>query len=289
MNKTKEALIRNINKSILPKYRTLLIDLIKPAIRLYPTNTNNSFSKIGGFPSLPKSIVWPREIKENTPYSFVLQLKLEEINAVIQEDALPKKGMLYFFLNLNTWDDGKVIFYDGEENLEKPTLPKELLNRNKKASFWERLTGNLPNYYHVFEPFKIKFEKEFQIPTWSSIQVELFKSKNNIKSIESIIEEESYFEDIIDESTPDHHLLGYYWAWQEASYEMFCLSDDLLKETSNEKVLLKASEWILLFQLDFDSKLDMHWADGGKVLFFIHKEDLKERNFENVVVTLDTC
>lgn len=289
MTKTKETLIRKINKSILQKYRPLLISLIKPAIRLYPANSNNSFSKIGGIPSLPKSITWPREIKNKTPYSFILQIKLEEINSLLHKEILPKKGILYFFLNLNTWDDGKVIFYDGEENLDKPNLPKEFLNRNRKASFWEKFTGSSPNYYHVFEPFKIKFEEEFHIPTWDSIQVELFKIKNNIKSIESIIEDESYFEEIIDEKTPDHHLLGYYWAWQEASYEIFCLNEHLLKEKSNEKVLLKASDWVLLFQLDSDPKLNMHWADGGKFLFFIHKDYLKNKNFENVVVTLDTC
>lgn len=291
MNQAKHHFVQKINKFIFPEYRQFLIDSISLATIVLPNaplKTNSKYSKFGGLPLLPKSISWPREDRKNTPYSFVLQIHLDEINFDLSKYFSSSKGILYFFLNLNTWDDGKVIFYDGEEELNITNLPEEIMTREKNISFWKRLLGIRQNYYHVFEPFGMTFNQEYQIPTWDSIHIELFKIKNNLSKNSSMFDDESYFEEVVKENIPSHQLFGYYWALQEASYEMFCLSNNSLKNKSEKKLLEEALDWILLFQLDSDPKMNMQWADGGKYLFFIHKNDLKKMDFSKVVITLDT-
>jgi uncharacterized protein YwqG len=40
-------------------------------------------------------------------------------------------------------------------------------------------------------------------------------------------------------------------------------------------------DWILLLQLDSDDNTEMMWGDSGMLYFWIKKEDLKKRKFEN--------
>ena len=49
----------------------------------------------------------------------------------------------------------------------------------------------------------------------------------------------------------------------------------------------KALEWKLLFQFDSDDNLEFSWGDWGRVYFFIHEDDLKNRNFDNVKIAVD--
>ena len=56
------------------------------------------------------------------------------------------------------------------------------------------------------------------------------------------------------------------------------------KEIKNTTIpeINKYLEWILLFQIDADKLLDFNWADGGRIYYFIHKEELKNHNFNDV-------
>lgn len=292
MNKEKQDLIQKINNLIAPEYKQFLIDSMNWAINTLPNdslNISSKYSKFGGLPLLPKSIPWPREGKKNIPYSFILQIHLDDIPFNFSQYFPCNKGILYFFINLNSWHDGKVIFYNGDEALNTTNLPEEILNREKKVSFWKSFIGVQQDYYHVFEPFGITFSQEYQIPTWDSIHIELFKIKNNLPKNSSITDDEAYFGEILKENVPSHQLFGYYSALQEASYEMFCLSNHFLKNKTEKEMLEEALNWVLLFQLDSDPKMNIHWADGGKYLFFIHKDDLKKMDFNKIVVTMDTA
>ena len=49
-----------------------------------------------------------------------------------------------------------------------------------------------------------------------------------------------------------------------------------------------AQEWILLFQMDTVEKdgFELMFGDCGRIYFYIRKEDLRNRNFENVWLSL---
>ena len=60
--------------------------------------------------------------------------------------------------------------------------------------------------------------------------------------------------------------------------------------TEKEKnELLKASEeWTLLFQLDTVRKngFELMFGDDGRIFYYIRKDDLKNKNFENIWLIL---
>lgn len=45
-------------------------------------------------------------------------------------------------------------------------------------------------------------------------------------------------------------------------------------------------DWLLLLQLDSDAMLDWSWGDSGRLYFWIHREDLAARRFEQVYMQL---
>lgn len=77
-------------------------------------------SRMGGNPDLPIGISWP--ISQGRPLDFLLQLNLSELPRKLVEDALPERGWLYFFYDLERGPWGydvshrhgwRVLFYDG--------------------------------------------------------------------------------------------------------------------------------------------------------------------------------
>jgi uncharacterized protein YwqG len=47
-----------------------------------------------------------------------------------------------------------------------------------------------------------------------------------------------------------------------------------------------AEDWQLLLQIDSDDKARMIWGDAGRLYFWIRKQDLEKRAFENVWMIL---
>ncbi len=117
MKASRKTLTQKIQSAIAKPFSDELIKLIRPAVRIIPTKkTSNklSLSKFGGIPLIKKGGKWIRTKKSNQPYAFLLQLDLEEINSFDLENRLPKKGILSVWFNLNTWDDGKIIYYKNQ-------------------------------------------------------------------------------------------------------------------------------------------------------------------------------
>ena len=56
----------------------------------------------------------------------------------------------------------------------------------------------------------------------------------------------------------------------------------------SKKLIEQGLKWQLFLQVDTDDRVDMSWVDGGKILFFIQENDLKQKKFDNLIVQLDT-
>ncbi len=105
--------------------------LIRPAIQLFSTRTDDAAipvgaTKLGGCPDLPKGMEWPRE--GHQIFSFVAQLRMEELTALDVDGLLPKKGLLSLFVQdefgepLDYLGAVKVMLLDGP--LERAMVPE---------------------------------------------------------------------------------------------------------------------------------------------------------------------
>ena len=252
-------------------------------------------SKIGGKPDLPKDFQWfyyngedYKKIVENRPLSFLMQINCEEVHKYDKESLLPEKGMLYFFYELftMTWgfspqDRGsaKVFYYDGEiEDLVSADFPEDM---EKDC---------------IIPESKINFESMNDYP------IDFLDYYDPDDSDEEMDRKEKEFEKELDElgyKADTTKLLGHpeliqgeYWEECEgvAGKNIYYGSAPIKYGSDEVKKSIKenAKDWILLMQV---SELEigdygLYFGDSGKIYFNIRKEDLKNKNFDNVWLIL---
>ena len=252
-------------------------------------------SKIGGKPDLPKDFQWfyyngedYKKRTENRPLSFLMQINCEEVHKYDKENLLPEKGMLYFFYELftMTWgfspqDRGsaKVFYYDGEiEDLVPTDFPEDM---EKDC---------------IIPESKIDFESMNDYP------IDFLDYYDDDDSIEETRRKEKEFEKELEElgyKTDTTKLLGHpeliqgeYWEECEGvDRKNIYYGSAPIKYGSDEvkkSIKENAKDWILLMQM---SELEigdygLYFGDSGKIYFNIRKEDLKNKNFDNVWLIL---
>lgn len=291
MKKNKDILTQRIQNGIAKPFSDELIKLIRPAIRIIPNeNQSNpkSISKFGGIPLIEKGKDWIRNQKNNKPYAFLLQLDLEEIQSFDKEERLPKKGILSIWFDLDYWDSGKVIYHKDKAELVEAKVPIEIKEEEKRKMLpvWKRIFTKRSEF-KLFPECFVNFEVEYHAPSWDSLQIKLFHLQNNTKPRDLEIDEK-YIDDYCYEYESEHHLFGYYVGLQESIYELTEKTKGRFPNKLTEELIKEGLKWKLLLQIDSDKKTDMSWADWGKILFFIQEHDLKKRDFENLIVQLDT-
>lgn len=252
-------------------------------------------SKIGGKPDLPKDFQWfyykgedYKKIVENRPLSFLMQINCEEVHKYDKESLLPEKGMLYFFYELftMTWgfspqDRGsaKVFYYDGEiEDLVSTDFPedmeKDCIIPESKINF-ESMNDypiDFLDYYDVDDSDEEMERKE--------------------KEFEKELEELGYKADTTKLLGHPELIQGEYWEECEgvARKNIYYGSAPIKYGSDEIKKSIKenAKDWILLMQM---SELEigdygLYFGDSGKIYFNIRKEDLKNKNFDDVWLIL---
>jgi uncharacterized protein YwqG len=229
-------------------------------------------SKIGGKPDLPESISWQKDSDGNL-LAFIAQINLAEVTDLDAEKILPKTGILYFFYDALQEACGyemsekeanrfRVLYFDGDLNILKRTnYPKDL---GKEARFSVN---------------KITAKQEINIP-YSDFLFEVF-DEDEAEKLDELIS------DVDDGSI--HKMLGYSNNLQnpmEIECELITngvdINDPEAFETPKAKELAKNTvDWRLLLQVDStDGEVQMDWAGGGRIYFWIKKEDLLNKNFD---------
>ena len=267
----------------------ILDSLKKNEITIFTEFNNNSEiidkSKIGGKPYLPKDFIWP--YYQELPLSFLAQINLEEVNSLDKDKLLPSKGMLYFFYELETEEWGyhpeskgcaKVFYYEDISNFSLIDFPKDI-----------------KDYCKVPE-FKVAFKSNISLPSYENFYLFL-------KEHDTFKEQDISFSDFIplyDELfIPDNNytkLLGYPEVIQnpmeeecEAVTRGFNMGGIESYPKQYQKEIRSASkDWILLFQMDTveTSDYELMFGDSGHIYFWIKKEDLKNKNFDNIWLIL---
>ncbi|MDO6355719.1 YwqG family protein [Caloramator sp. CAR-1] len=263
-----------------------MLDLVKSSIRIYPTATEDSqigigMSKIGGKPDLPEGWDWPTWNK--LPLAFICQLNLEHICEYDGDKELPNQGMLYFFYEAynQPWgydpkDKGccKVLYYDGDVELLKGVNFPEFLPDNCR-----------------FDSCVLDFEEELTIPSSDSLYIsKLQLNKEEMDKLTKMEEEAIEFMSY----EPIHRLLGHPDIIQHemetecvlVTNGLYCGDSSSYYDPRSQELIDKATDWKLLLQIDSDEDIGMMWGDGGRIYFWIHKDDLKSKNFHKVWLIL---
>jgi uncharacterized protein YwqG len=106
------------------------------------------------------------------------------------------------------------------------------------------------------------------------------------------------FRDSVYEGQPAHHLGGYPDPIQSEDMDLdcqlvsnglYCGDESGYKDKRAAMLEAGRSDWTLLLQIDSDDGTEMMWGDGGTLYFWIRKDDLAARNFDDVWMILQCC
>lgn len=254
----------------LTKYLEKIKPLIRPKIdlELQPCkedNFNNPTSKIGGQPFLPLNFSWPKDELEKS-LSFIGQLNCEEVSKYDSTNLFPTTGLISFFYcaNQDAWGYDpnhktrfKVLYFENLKELIKTNFPSDL------------------ETHSIYLPNNLTFNSCLSIPPFEYVPDDL------------IMDDDS--DDYNEVSFGSENQIFGYANHVQNPMEIQCQSiesnqgsdsgdnfEQLFNETRN-------NEWMLLLQLDSEEdKTGMMWGDCGRIYFWIKKQDLKNKKFENV-------
>ena len=261
---------------------------IRESLVLKTTSISNDdveigLSKIGGLPDLSTSFEWPQW--NNKHLSFVCQINLSDLPRMNFLNVLPQEGLLSFFYTFeqDAWGfspehkGGWRIIFSLSETLSRHGLPNDLAAKNGKYS-----------------SCRISFQHSITIPNAESIYMKDFELKNFDKNYINFCEE---FDTMYSKENIIHRLLGHpdpvqgamEVECQLASNGIYCGNPDGYKDPGAPALRSGARDWRLLLQIDSDEKASMMWGDVGRIYYWIRKDDLAARNFNNAWFDLQCC
>lgn len=234
----------------------------------------SSRSWLGGAPALPDGYRWPES--DAVPLSFLAQIDLADVAAAGGPDWLPKDGTLLFFYEGQdlgpTSDDWKVVHFTATTALTPSPFPSDLPKTLQLASY------------------PVGFEAVLSLPGFERIDdIVPGLSENESEEIRARLSWE------YDHGDPNHQIGGYPDSIQGDHMEWECqlvtngISVDSYKVYATpeaQRLKPDADEWQLLLQLDSDERMNVEWADGGRLYFWIRHADARNGDFSQVHMTI---
>lgn len=243
-------------------------------------------SKLGGKPFLPKNFAWPRfsDGDEERSLSFLCQINLSDVKQYDKDCLLPREGLLYFFYDCESFrwgfdpeDKGcaRVFYYEKTDGFEPLSWPEEI------------------DEDYIVPDMPVRFSNRKSYPRFEELEIH-----SNVDC-----EWEDYDEVLeklgVDLDAEDHKLLGYANIIQNemlsecerVSRGLYCGDAASYQNTPEDEeiaILRGAKDWTLLLQLSTLEKDDWEymWGDCGMLYFYIKKQDLLQRRFENAWFSL---
>ncbi len=226
-------------------------------------------SKVGGKPYLPIGDVYPLD-KSGKPMEFLGQINFKDIEKL---EDYPTTGLLQFFISLEDWgmnyekpleSDIKVIYHEKTE--EEVQTEFEFLDK-------QRDEGNSPIGK---EEFIMNFSKPKNEVSPSRDYRSYIKVEENFKHYMGF--------DKFEEPRAEELEMAYWDAFSSFGHKIGGYADF----TQEDPRFYENQDFTeLLFQLDSDSSADILWGDNGIANFFIRKEDLKNKDFSNILYNWD--
>jgi uncharacterized protein YwqG len=263
-----------------------------------------SLTKLGGLPTLPLEIEWPRQRQSNTPLHFLAQIDLSRLPSMPLDSAagalpLPNSGVLFFFADMveeMLWHDNggpfattRVIFanHAGPERTPPDDIPEILHGFGELAGGFDTnmsvypqaaLEPHLIDTFVGLEPSASDADMEAtaaQAATVASIgraigALPVFAGPGSWAAIEAASPREYVHELQFD---------GY------VRRQLHCPMHQMLgigRDIQGAVEQARADGAILLLQIDSDLTLHEHFmfCDMGVAQFWIKPADLAERRFD---------
>jgi len=262
-------------QEIIAPYRKMLDQTEQPMIQLNMKQgkTGPYDSKIAGDPYFPKNDEYPVD-GAGHPMKLLAQMNFGQLPKL---KDYPETGLLQIFISVHDDLYGMNIDHKTEQKdfrikfIEEPFLAEEELLTD--FSFVKipddfyfpvmkegAITGELSS--ETISVGDFRFEKVTGKQSW-----DLFEGVEGIDGDEADALLDEFYET---ESGFGHKLGGYPGFTQE-----------------DPRTYEDQEHTVLLLQIDSDDEVDMLWGDCGIANFFIKPEDLKRKNFENVVYNWD--
>lgn len=239
-------------------------------------------SKIGGKPFLPADFSWPVFTDGDDitrPLSFLCQINLADLHPYDRDGLLPDSGMLYFFYECEAFrwgfdpeDQGgaQVFYYEDATGFSPIPWPEEIAKEYVVPEMAVRFTA-APSYPRYEE-----------LEVHSSLDCEW-------EDYDAVLEKKG-----VDLDAESHKLLGYADIIQDEMLRecervtrgLYCGNPESVSAISADMeadIEEGAKDWVLLLQLTTLETEDWQWmwGDCGMLYFYIKKQDLAAKRFEN--------
>lgn len=240
-------------------------------------------SKLGGNPWLPRDFVWPVFTDANAgatrPLSFLCQINLADVKPWDVDGVLPDRGMLYFFYEGESFRWGfdpadrgcaRVFYFEDTEDFVPNQWPEGI------------------DEMYVVPEMALSFRARPSFPSYEELDCHA-DIDCDWDDYDALLEEKG-----VDLDAEDHKLLGYADIIQGeilTECERVCRGlgcgtpEDYRSTPQAEKdsIHAAAKDWTLLLQLSTLEKdgWEWMWGDCGMLYFYIRKQDLAAKRFEN--------
>jgi len=239
---------------VLKPYEEYLRSTEKPAIEITfkKGGTLPWESKCGGCPYLEKEEDYPRD-GDGKPMMFLAQINLDDMPPL---EDYPENGLLQFYIGdddcLGDVSPCKVIYISEYEKNASRLLSKNPFEENYKDRIPFMNEGKM-TFAHTTMLICTECQ-EFQEKFWKKVSDEVWDA-------------------LADVCYPEGSLVGGYPLFVQQAPEYY---DSGEFDT-------------LLLQLDCDDECGIMFGDTGNCYFLISKEDLKNKNFDNVQYGWQCC
>ena len=246
-------------------------------------------TRFGGVPDVPPDFVWPTfegkdcagEVKAR-PLAFLAQFNCEELAQYDTEHLLPAHGLLSFFYETSAmpWgfapkDKGgaRVFWFEDTSRLAAANAPAEMEEDSKFPIIRVRMTQEAS--YPGWEDFS---------EAWPGEDDEAFEAAQEALGVEEPGEQSKLlgWPDVIQNN------MAMECAFVTQGYDLGKGWSHIPEDVRQRVKETALDRWRLLFQLDTVEHDDfcVMFGDCGRIYFYIKKEDLLARRFDQVWLIL---
>lgn len=225
-------------------------------------------SKFGYYPYMPLNAEYPKD-KEGKYMYPLAQINCKDIPAL---NGFPTSGYLQFYIS--GFDDMMGVDFDdfqAQTNFRVLFFEEaDIIEYKADFSFLDEVMAS--DMLPVYKPHGLTFELKEE---YLGIQDARYLASENsiVKYIEQYPDyEDELYEPIYDNYGNNGHKIGGYASFTQEDPRLY-----------NEEL----KDYILLLQIDTDDEI--MWGDSGVGNFFIHKNDLANKDFSKVMFTWDCC
>lgn len=234
-------------------------------------------SKLGGIPDLPPGVPWPAW--KNVPLAFIAQIRLADVVGFAAARALLPSGMLWFF-----YDAQQQVF--GADPADRGGW-QVVYDQRDPASFQPApFPAGLPAAGR-YEACVLSFANELSLPQ----QPDVF-----LPNMDWTPAERTAYEDLLaayptpaDHVAIHHRLLGHADAIQDDMHLQCALRAQGITDMNDPRgaaATNTALRWQLLLQIDSDEHAGMKWATDGMLYYWIDRDALHNRHFDDTWLVL---